>query len=153
VTDDETIDVQVGEAVAALRGHATDHSIVELRRRVELARCQEWTCTWCRERLIPADIGASQTQVDHVIPIIRGGPREPWNTELLHSRCNGSKGGRMTARAWSLARLHDVDVVPPDPVGLRNALEAIVGGLRRVSQLLEDFAAAWRRPTSSWTIS
>jgi 5-methylcytosine-specific restriction endonuclease McrA len=92
VSNRDCIDLWVGEATAALRGMATDHGPTELRRRVELAQLQDWTCTWCEKPLLPADIGVGQTQVDHVIPIIRGGPREPWNSELLHSRCNGSKG-------------------------------------------------------------
>lgn len=142
VDDDETFEAWVAEAVAALPGLGADHTVAELRRRVEIARRQDWTCTWCGEPLFAADIGAGRTQLDHVIPVIRGGPRAPWNTELLHATCNGSKGGRMTARAWALARLHAVDAVPPDPAGLRNAVEAIAGALRRIPYLLEDYEAA-----------
>jgi hypothetical protein len=142
VDDDEAVEARVAEAFAALPGLGADHTVAELRRRVELARRQDWTCTWCGEPLLTADIGAGRTQLDHVIPLIRGGPRAPWNTELLHASCNGSKGGRMTARAWALARLHAVDVVPPDPAGLRNAVEAIAGALRRIPYLLEDYDAA-----------
>jgi hypothetical protein len=142
VDDDEEVEARVVEAVAALPGLGTDHSIAELRRRVELARRQDWSCTWCGEPLLPADIGAGRTQVDHVIPLIRGGPRAPWNTQLLHVSCNGSKASRMTARAWELARLHAVEVVPPDPAGLRNTVETIAGALRRIPYLLEDYDAA-----------
>lgn len=88
----------------------------------------------------PADIGAGQTQVDHVIPLIHGGPGAPWNTELLHGSCNGSKGGRMIARPWARSRRYAKDVVPPDPAGLRNALDAIAGALHRIPYLLEDSA-------------
>jgi hypothetical protein len=142
VNDDRVVEVIVGEAVAALRDLPTDHSLAQLRRRVELARRQDWTCTWCGERLLPAEIGAGQTQVDHLIPLIRGGPRQSWNTELLHGRCNGSKGRTMTAKAWALARQHDVEVVPPEPASLRNAVEAITNALRRIPLLLADFDAA-----------
>jgi 5-methylcytosine-specific restriction endonuclease McrA len=62
---------------------------------------QDWTCTWCEKPLTPEDIGASRTQLDHVIPAIRGGPHASWNKELLHSGCNASKGDRMTAKAWT----------------------------------------------------
>ena len=84
VNDDAAVEAWVAEAVGAQPGLGTDHSIVELRRRVKLARHQDWTCTWCGKALLPRDIGAGRTQVDHVIPVIRGGPRAPWNTELLH---------------------------------------------------------------------
>lgn len=140
--DDEAVEARVAEAVAALPGLDADHSMAELRRRVELARRQDWTCTWCGDSVLPADIGAGRTQVDHVIPLIRGGPRALWNTELLHGSCNGSKGSRMTARAWTLARLHAVNVAPPDPASLRNAVETIARALRRIPNLLEDYHAA-----------
>lgn len=132
----------VAETLAALPGPGAGHSAAELRRRVGLAQSQGWTCTWCGRPLLPADVGAGRTQVDHVIPLVRGGPRAPWNTELLHAGCNGSKGGRMTARAWALARLHEIDAAPPDPAGLRNAVEAISGALRRIPSLLEDYDGA-----------
>ena len=45
----------------------------------------------------------------------------------------------MTKKAWSLARLNGVDAMPPDPAGLRNAIEAIIGGLRRIPKQLEDY--------------
>jgi hypothetical protein len=80
--------------------------------------------------------------VDHVIPIIRGGPREAWNLELLHSKCNGSKGDRMTAGAWALARVHGIEAVPPDPAALRHGVETVRTGLRRIQRVLADFEAA-----------
>ena len=140
--DQDAVEARVAEALAALPGPGAGHSVAELRRRVGLAESQGWTCTWCVRPLLPADVGAGRTQVDHVIPLVRGGPRAPWNTELLHAGCNGSKGGRMTARAWALARLHEIDVAPPDPAGLRNAAEAISGALRRIPSLLEDYDEA-----------
>jgi hypothetical protein len=142
VNHDEDVEAYVAEAVAALRGHATDHSIEELQRRVEIADRQDWTCTWCGQPFSPADVGAGQTQIDHVIPFNRGGPRKPWNTELLHSGCNGSKGPTMTKKAWSLARLNGVDAVPPNPAGLRAAIEAIRVGLRGIPKHLEDYEGA-----------
>jgi hypothetical protein len=48
----------------------------------------------------------------------------------------------MTARAWDLARQYAVDVVPPDPDALRNAVEAVAGGLRRIGVVLADYGAA-----------
>jgi HNH endonuclease len=145
VTND-VVDQYVSEAAAALRGLATDHSPAELRRRIELAQRQEWTCTWCGQPLRPADIGGGRTQVDHVIPLIRGGPHASWNTELLHSGCNGAKGQRMTARAWDLARQRGVCVVPPDPGALRNAVDAVAAGLRRIGVVLADFQAGLEIP-------
>jgi HNH endonuclease len=136
------VDLYASEAAAALRGLATDHSPAELRRRVELAQQQNWACTWCGKQLFPAEIGTGQTQVDHVIPLIRGGPHARWNRELLHSKCNGAKGGRMTAKAWDLARRHSVSVVPPDAAALHNAVEAVASGLRRIGLVLAEFQAA-----------
>jgi hypothetical protein len=141
VSNDDTIDMWIAEATAALRGLATDNGFVEPRHRVELAQQQDGTCTWCEQQLSPADIGAGRTQVDHVIPIIRGGPREPWNLELLHSKCNGSKGDRMTVKAWVLARVHDIEAAPPDPAALRHGVEAVTIGLRRIQRVLADFEA------------
>lgn len=139
-----TIDrhLALANAAAALRGLATDHSVGELRRRVELAESQKWTCTWCRLPLHPSDIGAGYTDMDHVIPLIRGGPRANWNRELLHSKCNRAKGKRMTARAWSLAAEHAVAVVPPDPVMLRRAVQAVANGLTRIDWALADLQSA-----------
>lgn len=129
-----------------LRGDGWDHSPAELRRRVELAEQQDWTCSWCGRPLLPEDIGTGRTQVDHVIPVRRGGPHTSWNKELLHSGCNASKGDRMTARAWDLARRHAVDVVPPDPAALRKGAEALAGGIRRIGQVLADFDGAGLEP-------
>jgi hypothetical protein len=142
----DVIDRCLAEAAAALRGDGSDHNPAELRRRVELAHQQDWTCTWCEKPLLPQDIGAGRTQVDHVIPVRRGGPHAPWNKELLHGGCNASKKDRMTARAWDLARRHAVDVVPPDPAALRNGAEAIAGGIRRIGQALADFDGAGLEP-------
>jgi hypothetical protein len=140
------IDRYVADATAALCGIGWEHSPAELRRRVELAQQQDWTCTWCEQPLTPEDIGASRTQLDHVIPAIRGGPHASWNKELLHSACNASKGDRMTAKAWDLARRYAVNVVPPDPAALRNGVEAVAGGIRRIRQSLADFDGAGLEP-------
>jgi len=86
------IDQHLAAATAALRGSATDHNPAELRRRVELAEHQGWMCAWCEQPLLSSDIGSGQTDVDHVIPIIRGGPRRQWNRELLHSKCKPGEG-------------------------------------------------------------
>jgi hypothetical protein len=142
----DAIDLYVAEATAALRGTGWEHNPAELRRRVELGHQQDWTCTWCGKPLFPEDIGAGRTQLDHVIPAIRGGPHASWNRELLHNGCNASKGDRMTSRAWELARRHAVDVVPPDPAALRNGAEALAGGIRRIGQVLADFDGAGLEP-------
>lgn len=138
----DIIDLRLAEATAAVRGLATDHSAAELRRRVELAEQQDWTCPWCGMRLFPSDIGAGQTDADHVIPLARGGPRELWNRELLHSKCNRSKGRQMTARAWELTRQYAVAVVPPDPAVVRRGVGAAASGLARANRELADFRAA-----------
>jgi hypothetical protein len=52
----------------------------------------------------------------------------------------------MTSRAWELAQRYSVDVVPPDPAALCNAVEAIAGGIRRAGQVLADFDGAGLEP-------
>jgi hypothetical protein len=52
----------------------------------------------------------------------------------------------MTPRAWDLARRYAVDVVPPDPAALRNGVEALAGGIRRIGQVLADYDAAGLEP-------
>lgn len=76
-------------------------------------------CAWCGE-LLPADLNTLRRRgepmaavaVDHVIPLTRGGPkRAEWNKQLVHAKCNASKGNQVTARALTLAAEHDVQVL------------------------------------------
>lgn len=73
------------------------------------------TCPWCGEPL-PADLGMARERsvnrtdvaIDHIIPLTRGGlVHAEWNKQLLHRKCNISKGNLVTGlslgpggRAW-----------------------------------------------------
>jgi 5-methylcytosine-specific restriction endonuclease McrA len=61
-------------------------------------------CSWCGE-LLPDDLDAAA--VDHIIPVSRGGPRDPlWNRQVLHKACNIAKSNSVTERALEAAAQH-----------------------------------------------
>jgi 5-methylcytosine-specific restriction endonuclease McrA len=76
--------------------------------RRDLAMAQAFICPWCALPL-PPDCGA--TEIDHIIPVTRGGPDEDWNLQLLHGPCNQAKKDKVTPAALELAAAHDVAVV------------------------------------------
>jgi hypothetical protein len=76
-------------------------------------------CPWCGLPL-PADLSTrrprddpmSTVAIDHVIPLTRGGPRRAeWNKQLVHRKCNSSKGNWVTAVALALAAEHGAEVL------------------------------------------
>jgi hypothetical protein len=80
------------------------------RRRARLARAQNGICPECALPL-PEDLAG--TEVDHIIPKVRGGPDLPWNRQLVHFRCNRTKRFKLTDRARALAAEHGVTVHLP----------------------------------------
>lgn len=70
--------------------------------------------------------------LDHIIPVSKGGPTEPWNLRVAHPRCNRSKGNR--ARSFSLLGLSVIcDPIPePEPAMARDAITEALGGLPSV---------------------
>jgi hypothetical protein len=82
------------------------------RRRERLAREQDGICPECTLPL-PEDLAG--TEVDHIIPKVRGGPDVPWNRQLVHFRCNRAKRFKLTDRALALAAEHGVRVHLPIP--------------------------------------
>jgi hypothetical protein len=50
----------------------------------------------------------------------------------------------MIARAWKLAADHGIDVVLPDPLVLRRAVQTVADGLRRIDWALTDLHSAGR---------
>ena len=50
-------------------------------------------CTHCGEFLVDPYDGM-QTHIDHIKPVAHGGGSEPGNLQMMHSRCNISKGAR-----------------------------------------------------------
>ncbi|MGH3067709.1 MAG: HNH endonuclease [Streptosporangiaceae bacterium] len=80
---------------------------------------QHGICPWCAEPL-PGDLNTergrggltSTVATDHIIPLTRGGPKHAeWNKQLLHEKCNTSKGNHVTAPALAVAAEHDVEVL------------------------------------------
>ena len=136
------IDEYLAAVTGALRGMQTDHNRAELLARIMLAKRQGWKCTRCGQPIMPEDIGAGRTHKDQVIPISAGGPREEWNIDLLHDRCNESKRARMTRRAYALAAEHRVPVPPPDPGPLYRAIVTVFDSLDTLDRALEDLEAA-----------
>jgi len=123
---------------------------------------QRGACPWCGGPL-PGDLGMTRERgvvradvaIDHIIPLTRGGPDAEWNKQLLHKKCNTSKGNRVTGSALMLAAEHGAEVLdfvaaywPPGPMPqdavvhlltplrfgtdrvLRTALSGIGGGFR-----------------------
>ena len=81
-------------------------------RRERLARAQDGICPECTLPL-PEDLAT--TEVDHIIPKVRGGPDVAWNRQLVHFRCNRTKRFKLTDRALALAAEHGVRVHLPIP--------------------------------------
>ena len=80
------------------------------RRRERLARAQDGICPECT---LPLPVDLAGTEVDHIIPKIRGGPDLSWNRQLVHFRCNRSKRFRLTDAAVALAAEHGVILREP----------------------------------------
>ena len=77
-------------------------------------------CPCCGEPL-PAHLGMAGDHrgakravvaIDHIIPRSRGGPTHAeWNKQLLHLKCNSSKGNQVAAPALALAAEHGIKVL------------------------------------------
>jgi 5-methylcytosine-specific restriction endonuclease McrA len=66
------------------------------------------SCSWCGEPL-PDDLGAAE--LDHIIPVSRGGPRDAlWNKQVLHKPCNKAKHHSVTPRALAVAAEHGYEL-------------------------------------------
>jgi 5-methylcytosine-specific restriction endonuclease McrA len=83
----------------------------KLARRARLAARQGMICPWC-DRALPQDLAG--TQVDHIIPVSRGGADDAWNLQLLHGRCNRAKGAKLTPAAVALALAHGIELARGD---------------------------------------
>lgn len=68
---------------ARVRGAGGSHTAADVE---EIGRLQRWKCAACGLRL------GRDMEVDHRTPIARGGTNDRLNLQLLHSRCNRSKG-------------------------------------------------------------
>jgi hypothetical protein len=83
-----------------------------LAQRAELAKTQDGFCPACGFAL-PDDL--SDTEVDHIIPRVRGGPDRAWNRRLVHFKCNRSKRFKLTDEALALAAERGVILCEPKP--------------------------------------
>ena len=80
--------------------------------RAHLAKAQNGICPECSLPL-PGDL--VKTEVDHIIPRVRGGPDRTWNLRLVHFKCNRSKRFTLTDEALALAAEHGVTLQEPKP--------------------------------------
>jgi hypothetical protein len=101
------------------------------RRRERLARAQCGICPWC-DLPLPDDLAG--TEVDHIIPRVRGGPDKAWNWQLVHWRCNRAKRFKLTDRALALAAEHGITL--REPKALYRAQRRYSGGLLSGDPLL-----------------
>ena len=81
-----------------------------MRRRARLAKAQDGMCPEC-ELPLPEDL--TETEIDHIIPRVRGGPEDAWNKRLVHFMCNRSKRFKLTDEAVALAAEHGVALREP----------------------------------------
>lgn len=58
--------------------------------RTKIARRDKYTCQICG-KYMPDGVGL---QIDHIIPVSKGGKSVPENLQVLCSKCNGTKGNR-----------------------------------------------------------
>lgn len=80
----------------------------------KMSTAQHGICTWC-DLPLPDDL--AEAEVDHIIPVSRGGPNLPWNRCLMHLRCNRRKKDRLTDEAMALAAQYGITLIdPPAPV-------------------------------------
>ena len=101
------------------------------RRRARLAKAQDGMCPEC-DLPLPEDL--SETEIDHIIPRVRGGPEDAWNKRLVHFMCNRSKRFKLTPEAEALAKEHGVKLHLPIP-----ASAIAYRPLTRAKSLHEDY--------------
>jgi HNH endonuclease len=92
----------------------------KFRYRAGLFTRQGGVCPWCAAPL-PPDLNTviakgPAVSVDHIVPTLRGGPDLEWNKQLVHGKCNASKGAHVTAGAFALAAVHGIKVLDFVPV-------------------------------------
>jgi 5-methylcytosine-specific restriction endonuclease McrA len=65
---------------------------------LEIAERDQWACQLCWQPLIP-DLRGQRVpdapEIDHIVPVSKGGSHTRENLQLLCRRCNGRKGARM----------------------------------------------------------
>lgn len=59
------------------------------KRKTALAQQQGWLCRWCGEPL------NDDIELDHIIPISKGGNNKPHNLCVCHAKCNRKKADRI----------------------------------------------------------
>ncbi len=68
-------------------------------------------CAICDKPMPPIDHDPDDPDdapnLDHIIPVSRGGPEYRWNLQLTHTRCNAAKSNAMPHEADVRSRLND----------------------------------------------
>lgn len=77
--------MQIAHEVRA-RKHGIRWAQIDLR---VIYRRDEGRCGICHE-----PVGLEEFQIDHIIPISKGGPHLLENLQIAHGRCNSEKGDR-----------------------------------------------------------
>lgn len=54
-----------------------------------IGNTQKWQCSGCKKHLVGMDF-----QIDHIMPLSRGGSNWPWNLQLLCAPCNQEKSDK-----------------------------------------------------------
>lgn len=62
--------------------------------RKKIAERDNYTCQICG-KYMPDGVGL---HIDHIVPVVKGGKTVESNLQVLCSKCNGSKGGKITGR-------------------------------------------------------
>jgi 5-methylcytosine-specific restriction endonuclease McrA len=92
-------DKKRGEAGAGARAAFDDAT-----KRVLFAK-QNGICRCCMKPISSIAVG----QVDHVIPLSKGGEHHPSNFMLAHSQCNKEKHNKTLAEHWEWRVLNGLD--------------------------------------------
>ena len=94
------------EVVSAMssrrRARKAGNGVVSYKRQ-DIFERDGWICQLCMLTVDPniRNPDPMSRSIDHIVPIVMGGPDSPDNVQLAHLRCNTSKGDRMTF--WSVA--------------------------------------------------
>lgn len=77
--------------VTALKGHRTLSPVRKHQRKRALLREQDWRCNGCDRKCFESEL-----QLDHIVPLAKGGLDVERNLQLLCKSCNTFKGWRYT---------------------------------------------------------
>lgn len=81
----------IGFETTLSKHHAADQrKLMSPALRRQIMERDDYTCQSCGKRM-PDEVGL---QIDHIVPVSKGGKSVPTNLQVLCSKCNGRKGNR-----------------------------------------------------------